>query len=244
MKLLYLYSDLMNLYGESGNIRVLERHLIDQGFSVFIEKKSLGEPLIFDDYDFIYCGSGTEKSQKAALKHLLLYRENFIGAINNGTVALFTGNSGEMLGKNITDSSGTVYPGIGLLDFESEEQNERYTGDVICSFPEISQPLVGFINKCSNLKGVSSPFLTMEYGRGNTATEQGEGFFTHNLYATHLIGPILVKNPSFMAWLIQKITSKEKEFCYQPISYEYEEKAYQVTYSALKERKDAEKSKG
>ena len=38
-KLPYLYDDLMNLYGENGNIRVLTRHLQDQGFSVTVDRR-------------------------------------------------------------------------------------------------------------------------------------------------------------------------------------------------------------
>ena len=67
MKILYLYHDLMNLYGESGNIRALERHLTDQGETVTVDRKTLGDELSFDGYDFLYMGAGTERSQKAAL---------------------------------------------------------------------------------------------------------------------------------------------------------------------------------
>ena len=71
MKLLFLYYDIMNLYGEAGNMRVLERHLRDQGLELTVVGKTLESEIDFCEYDFIYAGSGTEKSQKAALKHLL-----------------------------------------------------------------------------------------------------------------------------------------------------------------------------
>ena len=40
-KILHLYHDLMNLYGESGNVRALARHLSDQGFQVVVDRKSV-----------------------------------------------------------------------------------------------------------------------------------------------------------------------------------------------------------
>ena len=69
-KLLYLYDDLMNLYGENGNIRVLTRHLQDQGFSVTVDRRSLSDSLDFSGYALIYLGSGTESARNAALRHL------------------------------------------------------------------------------------------------------------------------------------------------------------------------------
>ena len=76
MKLLFLYYDLMNLYGETGNMRVLERHLRDQGLEITIVGKTVGDELDFSQYDFVYAASGTERSQKVALRHLLQYRDS------------------------------------------------------------------------------------------------------------------------------------------------------------------------
>ena len=63
MKLLHLYYDLMNLYGEYGNVVVLKKHLEDQGFDVSVDKKTINEEINFEEYDFVYCGSGTEKNE-------------------------------------------------------------------------------------------------------------------------------------------------------------------------------------
>ena len=69
MKILHLYPDFMNLYGEYGNMRVLQRHLQDQGVTVTLEEKTVtDDSLDFSDVDFIYIGCGTERSQKAALQ--------------------------------------------------------------------------------------------------------------------------------------------------------------------------------
>ena len=151
MKILYLYHDLMNLYGESGNIRALERHLTDQGETVTVDRKTLGDELSFDGYDFLYMGAGTERSQKAALEHLRPYAGELKAALDGGLHALFTGNAASMAGREITDGAGKVWPGLGLLDFAAREQKDvRYTGDAIAEFPELEQPLVGFVNKCDD----------------------------------------------------------------------------------------------
>ena len=56
MKILHLYYDLMNLYGEYGNVVVLAKHLEDQGEEVIVDKKTIGDQIDFTQYDFIYCG--------------------------------------------------------------------------------------------------------------------------------------------------------------------------------------------
>ena len=237
MKLLFLYYDIMNLYGETGNMRVLERHLRDQGLEIKIEGKTIGDEIDFSQYDFIYCGSGTERSQKAVLHHLLPYREQLAAAAENGVPMLFTGNSCEMLGKSITDGKGTVHEGLGLLGFTvTELADTRSTGDVIATTELVEAPVVGFINKCSLLQNVDSPLFQLQMGHGNTQDTKEEGFRFHNLLGTHLIGPLLVKNPAVMEWVVNTIGERQEGFSYRTIHYEYEEKAYLTTYTALKQR--------
>ena len=38
VNILYLYPDFMSLYGDNGNVRILEKRLKDQGFEVQINK--------------------------------------------------------------------------------------------------------------------------------------------------------------------------------------------------------------
>ena len=54
IKLLHLYYDIMNLYGDYGNVVILKKHLEDQGANVILDKKSIGDEFSIDDYDFIY----------------------------------------------------------------------------------------------------------------------------------------------------------------------------------------------
>ena len=113
MKILYLYPDLMNLYGESGNLCALERRLADQGEDVSVDRKAPGEALEIAAYDWIYMGAGTERSQKAALEHLRPCAGALREAMDAGKHALFTGNAAALLGREITDAAGQVWQGWG-----------------------------------------------------------------------------------------------------------------------------------
>ena len=72
----YLYYDLLNLYGENGNIKALKKQLEDQGINVTIKFLTIDDDLDFNKYDFVYIGAGTENNQKIALKHLIKYKND------------------------------------------------------------------------------------------------------------------------------------------------------------------------
>lgn len=233
MKILHLYPDLMNLYGDSGNLRVLARRLRDQGEEVTIDRLDPGQTPDFAKYGFLYLGPGTERSQKAALEALRPHTDTLRAALEGGTHGLFTGNAASLLGREVIGGAGQVWPGLGLLDFVSrEKKDERYTGDAIVRHPELDQPLVGFLNKCETWEGSVTPLFQTVMGRGDFPGGAGEGFTTRNFLGTHLIGPVLVKNPHFHSWLLKRLLGRDLK----PMDYPNEEKAYGVTLQALLER--------
>jgi len=249
-RILYLYDDLMNLYGESGNIRVLTRHLEDQGFTVAVDRQTLGDSLRLSGYTLIYLGSGTESARNAALSHLAPYRGDLREAVKQGTILLFTGNAWEMLGASITTGDGEMLPGLGLFPFTVTESGEkRVTGDVIADCAFLAHPLVGFINKCSEAHGVETPLFQYRMGEGNEPGDPAEGIHSGTVYGTHLTGPVLVRNPHFMRYLIEQIGSRCREpsetgdpsaadaaWSYRPVDYPYEQRAYEITLSELTKR--------
>lgn len=240
MKLLHLYYDLMNLYGEYANMTVLKRHLEDQGLDVSMDRKTLGDCFDCSEYDFIYLGAGMESNQKIALQNLLSHREELAAAIEKGAVLLLTGNSFEMLGKSITDCSGKEYPALGFSDFTVQETAARITGDVICQWEQLQEPVVGFVNKCTQIQGIRQPLFTVSMGPGNQPGDQGEGICLGQVFGTHVTGPILVKNPSFLNFIVALLGKKEDpQFQLSPIEYSYQEQAYAITLQELIKRREA-----
>lgn len=232
MKLLHLYYDLMNLYGEYGNVVVLNKHLNDQGIKTTVDKKSINDEINFKDYDFIYCGSGTEKNQEVARVDLLKRKESFMEAVDNGSIILFTGNAMELLGEYIDDKEA-----LKLVTFETRLTNDRYTGDVIVSNKDIGE-VVGFINKCSLItRNDNNKFFKYVFKDSNLKDNDYEGYNVGNMYGTHIIGPVLVKNPNFMKVIVTKLGLRDNpNFIYKDIEYKFEEDSYNVTLNALKER--------
>lgn len=245
MKILYLYHDLMNLYGDNGNVKAMCRHLANQGFDVELDKKTVSDMLDFSIYDFIYCGSGTERNQKVALTHLKQYGDGFREAVERGTVFLFTGNALEMLGARIVGTDDKVYEGLGLLPFHVKENHDkRYTGDAIFRAQEFDGDVVGFVNKCSDLTDLSeeNALFAVEMGKGNDAEDRLEGIRLNHCFGTYLTGPVCVKNPHVLKYLITLIGKKEySDFIYHDKDSEYEKNSYEVTLNALKVRQQNER---
>lgn len=256
MKILHLYHDIMNLYGEYANVSALERMLEKSGVKFTTDRLTLFDNADLGDYDFIYIGSGTEKNQKLVLQDFKKYKDFLVEYINNGKVILMTGNSFEMLGKTITDSDGKVFDGLGIYDFTVTEQNKRrITGDIVYTSDILTKPIVGFVNKCSEIKCdyndyhngthaipsednkfLEKPLFTVKYGLGNCEGSKEEGLRNHNLFATHVTGPIMIKNPHFLEYIALQISKNTDGF--EPCTdyLDYERAGYEITLGELTKR--------
>ena len=237
IKLLHLYYDIMNLYGEYGNIKILEQHLKDQGFEVIVDKKSIGETKDFKQYDFIYMGCGTERNQETILKDILEEKEELKSFIEEGKTILLTGNSFEILGKSIDGK-----PALEFLDFETEHTKNRETADVICASNNLNNKVVGFINTMSVIKNNDKPLLKIEWNSESSKVDEPEGIIYKNLMGTHLIGPLLIRNPEVLRMIIEKICkAKDENFKYKEIEYEDEQKGYELVLKELQGRAELKK---
>lgn len=232
---LHLYPRLMGLYGEYANLAVLKRHLEALGVQVTVKRVTPEETPDFGGADLIYMGAGTERSQKAALTALLPQKAALRAALDRGAVVLFTGNAMELLGASVTDAAGEAWPGLELASFVTRETDRRVPGDVIAKAGLWDSPTVGFMNKCSITTGVETPlFPALELGFGNGEELGAEGYVSGNLFATHLTGPVLVKNPDFTDLLIRRIF--ESKGWEQPEALPvlpHEREAYEVTLGEL-----------
>lgn len=241
LTILHLYPDCMSLYGEYANVAVLRRHLEAAGVTVTVETALFEDTPDFEHADFIYMGAGTERTQKAALATLLPHKEALQAAIDRGAVVLFTGNAMELLGASVADAAGKVWPCLGLADFTTVEYDRRYPCDVVAEAELWKGDAVGFMNKCSETKGVATPLFRVEAGYpGNTGDpdlddgDDGEGYVDGNVFATHLTGPVLVKNPDFTDFLIRRIfAAKGWEAPERLPNLPYEREAYGVTLKEL-----------
>lgn len=237
LTILHLYPDCMSLYGEYANVAVLRRHLEALGVTVTVQTALFEDTPDFEHADFIYMGAGTERTQKAALKALLPHKDALKEAIDRGAVVLFTGNAMELLGASVTDAGGDTWPGLELADFATVETDQRAPEDVIAHTSLWESAVVGFMNKCSMTEDAAPLFDRLSLGFGNEEEKGPEGYLSGNVFATHITGPILVKNPDFTDFLIRRIfEAKGWELPEKLPILPYEREAYEVTRKELTAR--------
>lgn len=215
IRILYLYHDLLNLYGDNGNIRILNNELQKQfELEIIIDRKTIGDTLDFVDYDLVYVGAGVERNILVALEDLRPYASQLNEYILKNKVLLMTGGSFTMLGKSITLPDGKVIEGLNLFGFETQLKKTRDNQDGVYKFFGGSQTelAIGFINKSHEvtLDENVDPLFEVIKGVGNnnvSVSKDYEGIRFNNFYASSLSGPILVKNPWFLEELCIAILS-------------------------------------
>jgi len=238
LKIVHLFPELMSLYGEYANLAVLSRRLEQMGVTVEIVGVDCDAVPDFSDADMIYMGAGTERSQKHALKKLAPYADALRETAARGAVLLFTGNAMPMLGKTITDAQGVSHNAIAIADFTTTESDKRTCVDVVAVPTLWEEKAVGFMNKCSVTKGITTPlFSALPLGFGNESEGGAEGYAGGSVLATHITGPVLVKNPAFTDHVIRRLfAAKDWSLPDQLPRLTHEHEAYEVTLRELQAR--------
>lgn len=232
-KLLHLYYNIMNLYGDYGNVVVLKKYLEDQGANVILDKKTIGDEIDIKSYDFIFIGAGTEKSLDRTLIDLSRYKDDMKEYIDDKKILLATGNSFEMFGKSIDDKEA-----LGIFDFEVKRDKNRTVSDVIYTSQYLKKEVVGFVNKGTRMYHNMNPFFEVEFGVGENENNDYEGVKYKNFYGTHLSGPVLARNPDFAMTIVTEIMKDVKpNFKLKKINYQNENDGYELVLRELKKRK-------
>ncbi len=205
VKILWLYDDLLDLYGDRGNISALAFQLKHLEIKFEIEKKSIFDEIDFEDFDFIYVGPGKDKNVIRASQHLVKFKEAVIKAVNDKKVFLVTGNAQLLFGREIEDENGVVYPCVGLFDYVGKITGDVFINDMVAS-PMFSRANVcyGFINRTSYIVGeIKNPLFEIKYSEKNIGTT--EGILSGNFFSTWALGPVLAKNPPLLKEVICRI---------------------------------------
>lgn len=233
VKILYLYPDFMSLYGDNGNVRILERRLKDQGFDVEIIKRTITDSTItFDDADFVYMGSGFESNRNLVAKHLAQFKDGLVKAIDGGVPMLFTGNAYDVLGSCIVTPERNEIRCLGIFDFDVIDQLEkRYTGDVVLADTKKNDVYVGFVNRAGVLKGEGTLEFDVTKVIGSVPLTK-DGVRKNNLLGVSLIGPLLLKNHKIAESFVKTICER-KGTEYKEIRYPHSEKSHDKTKKAL-----------
>jgi CobQ-like glutamine amidotransferase family enzyme len=203
LKIVWLYGTKMNIYGDRGNVIVLEQRARWRGIDAEVVEIGIGE-VIPVDADVFFFGGGQDQEQIAVSKDLQGAKgASLKAAIHDGAAMLSVCGGYQLLGHEYRPHANEVLPGIGLFDAVSTAGPERFIGNVVV----MSQwgELVGFENHSglTMLNSGQAPMGTVRVGRGNNGKDGTEGAIFQNAIGCYLHGSLLPKNPALADWLIE-----------------------------------------
>ena len=227
IRIAHLYYDLMNLYGDNGNIKAIKYQLENQGIKTIIDFLTVGDNIDFDKYDLIYLGPGTYDNQKIVLKDLIKYQKNIMKFIDDNNFIIATGNALEFFGKNIKPLNGKKTKALNIFEFESEEIDLRLVGETVATCNILKKEVIGFQNQNSIITKLKNPWFKLTKGIGSNVNSNIEGINYKNFYGTYMIGPILVRNSELLELICKKLVlQKNKDFKFKSFNVTLENKAY------------------
>lgn len=206
IRIAHLYPDMLNLYGDRGNIIALTERMNARGIEVHTDAVTMGKSFNSDDYDILFIGGGQDFEQDVLLDDLKKGKDNEINkAIHSGKVMLAICGGYQMLGKYYKTYDGKMLEYMGALDFYTEGKEERMIGNYAYKTKEGIE-VVGFENHSGRtyLGKTLEPLGKMIKGYGNNGEDGTEGVRFKNTFGTYSHGPVLPKNPAFADLLISK----------------------------------------
>ncbi len=218
INVLHLYYDLLNLYGENANTRCIVHNLELNNIKVRVDLKSINDSIDFEKYDIIYIGSGSESDLLLALNDLNKRKKEIKKYIESNKYLLLTGNSMDLFGKYIKTNEDR-FEALNIFDYHTEfitestfknASTDRIVGEVKGTTKLIKEKIIGFQNRCDLNYDIKTPLFKLDQKFSNDLTNNNEGFTYKNVYATHIIGPLLIRNPYFTDYILNKLCSDKK----------------------------------
>ena len=199
----HLYPDLLNLYGDRGNIQCFVKRLEWRGIEAKVIPYLAGDKIDFSKLDIVLLGGGSDREQELVATHLQDVKEEFKTYVEDNGVVLAVCGGFQLLGNYYKTEHKTI-PGLSILNITTEWKPKRLIRNIILHSPLFETPIVGFENHGGRtLIGKHTPLGKVFFGLGNTGRSGYEGVVYKNIIATYLHGPLLPKNPHVCDYLLE-----------------------------------------
>ncbi|USS89851.1 type 1 glutamine amidotransferase [Fructilactobacillus cliffordii] len=200
IRVAHLYGDLMNTYGDIGNILTLRFYAKQIGVEVTDTIVSLEDDFKADDFDFAVFGGGQDFEQMVVAKDLPNKKDEIIKFIEQNKPLIAVCGGYQMLGKYYVDASGRKLPGISAMNHYTEQQHEhRFIGNIEIQNEATGQKYHGFENHqgITFLGDDEHALGKVLKGYGNNGEDHTEGAVHKNTIGTYFHGPIMARNGNF-----------------------------------------------
>ena len=208
LNICHLYPDILNLYGDRGNIITMKRRLEGRGIKVNIDECSIGQPLNADKYDIFFIGGGQDFEQEVLLRDLSSGKAQDIRtAVEEEKTFLAICGGYQMLGEYYKTWDGVQLDFIGAIGVHTIGAKERMIGNYMFrTTPESGDTVVvGFENHSGKtyLSEQVAPLGMMLSGNGNNGEDKTEGARYKNVFGTYSHGSLLPKNQVLCDFILQ-----------------------------------------
>ena len=203
LKLVHLFPELLNLYGEKGNVMVLKKRCRLRDINLIVTEFKISDEIDITDADIIIIGGGSKNDVLKAYEKLVNLKEKFKSYCENNGVMIGISSGYEMLGRTFSIDK-EKYDGLELCGFYSEESDKRLIDNV--ELETDFGKIIGFTNHSARFyldDGIASLGKVIK-GFGNNETDLSEGVLYKNIFGTSLHGPLLPKNPNLADEIIKR----------------------------------------
>ena len=206
----HMLPDLLNLYGDGGNVRILEQRLRWRGIPVEVRRIQHGDAVDLSQVDLVFMGGGPDREQKLASEQLLALRDDLSAYVEADGPLLAICGGYQILGRQWLWGDELV-PGLGLIDMETRRPGtsaDRLIDNMVLESPLAAHPVVGYENHAGRTylgEGVEGfGRVVSSCGHGNNDDDRVEGARYKNVVGTYSHGPLLSKNPEVADWLLAR----------------------------------------
>ena len=205
----HLYPDLLNLYGDRGNIQCLMKRCLWRGIEAETIAFELDDKIDFSNLDIVLLGGGSDREQMLVCEKLKEIQKDFKEYVEQDGVVIAICGGYQLLGNYYKTEEGII-EGLSLVDMYTEQGENRLIDNIVLQSELFDMPIVGFENHGGRtFIGENKPLGKVLYGSGNDGKSGYEGVVYKNVIGTYLHGPLLPKNPQLADELILRALKKK-----------------------------------
>jgi len=212
LNIAHLYGNLMNTYGDNGNILMLKYVAEKLGAHVTVDIVSLHDDFDENHYDIAFFGGGQDFEQSIIADDLPAKKESIDNYIQNDGVVLAICGGFQLLGQYYVEASGRRIEGLGVMGhYTLNQTNNRFIGDIKIHNKDFDETYYGFENHQGRtfLSDDQKPLGQVVYGNGNNEEKVGEGVHYKNVFGSYFHGPILSRNANLAYRLVTTALKKK-----------------------------------
>ena len=213
LRICHLYGNLMNTYGDNGNLLMLQHRAKKLGYEVETTLISLEEDFTPDDFDIVMFGGGQDYEQTVVAKDLHNKKDALIQYIEDDGVVVAICGGFQLLGRYYVNASGERLNGISAIDVCTNGQfPNRLIGDVEIVNEEFGETYLGYENHIGRtyLGKNMKPLGKVVKGYGNNEEDHVEGCHYKNVFCSYFHGPILVRNQHLADRIIETAAERQR----------------------------------